>query len=92
VAGTKVNITHTIAPRLLTHKQAATYCGVSVATLKLLCPVRPIALGASKRLERYDVRRLDDWIETFRQDDMPVGEDWLAALDEDDDNRSREGN
>jgi hypothetical protein len=79
-------------PRLLTPKQAAAYCGVSVAILNSRCPVIPIALGNSKRLERYDVQRLDEWIDTFRQNGGSVSRDWLAALGEDDDNRSRKGN
>jgi hypothetical protein len=79
-------------PRLLKREQAAAYCGVSVPTLIKLCPVRPIALGNSKRLERYDVHQLDKWIDTFDEGDTPVNKDWLAALDEDDDSRSRKGN
>jgi hypothetical protein len=79
-------------PRLLTRKQAAAYCGVSVTTLQHRCPVRPIALGTSRRLQRYDVQLLDEWIDTFRQDDELIGKDWLATLDNDDDHRSRQRN
>ena len=78
-----------ILPRLLTREQAAAYCGVSMATLTALCPVKPIALGNSKRLERYDVRHLDEWIDTLREDGAKYGRDWLAALDGQDDNCSR---
>jgi hypothetical protein len=81
-----------IAPRLLTREQAAVYCGMSVPTLTLHCPVKPIALGNSKRLERYDVRRLDEWIDTFDGGGAPHGKDWLAALDGEDDDRSGKGN
>ena len=83
---------HKFGPRLLTRKQAAAYCGVSIAILNGRCPLRPIALGSSKRLERYDVQRLDEWIDTFRQDDESIDKDWLATLDEDDDHRSRKRN
>jgi hypothetical protein len=81
-----------IGQRLLTRDQAATYCGVSVLTLIHVCPVRLIALGSSKRLERYDIRRLDEWIDTFGHDGAPYVKDWLAALDAEDDSRSRKGN
>jgi hypothetical protein len=80
------------APRLLTRKQAAAYCGVSVHTLTRHCPIKPIALGNSKRLERYDVHQLDKWIDTFDEGDTTVNKDWLAALDEDDDSRAHQGN
>ena len=83
---------HKFGPRLLTREQAAAYCGVSITTLKHRCPVRPIALGSSKRLERYDIQRLDEWIDTFARDAVAQKSDWLAALDQDDDNHSREGN
>ena len=52
-----------IAPRLLTRHQAAAFIGVSEPTFMVVCPIRPIALGPGKRLERYDIRALDAWIE-----------------------------
>jgi hypothetical protein len=67
-------------------------CGVSVHTLTRHCPIKPIALGNSKRLERYDVHQLDKWIDTFDEGDTTVNKDWLAALDEDDDSRAHQGN
>ncbi len=70
-----------IVPRLLTRKQAAAYCGVSLPTFMGICPVRPIALGASKRLERYDLHALEQWIDTFGGDKSSSGRDWLATLD-----------
>jgi hypothetical protein len=80
-----------IVPRLLTREQAAAYCGVSLPTFMGICPVRPIALGAGKRLERYDLRALEQWIDTFSGDKASCGRDWLAALDAKDDGGSREG-
>jgi len=80
-----------IVPRLLTRGQAAAYCGVSLPTFMGICPVRPISLGASKRLERYDLRALEQWIDTFSGDKALSGRDWLAALDAKDDGGSREG-
>ncbi len=70
-----------IVPRLLTREQAAAYCGISLPTFKGICPVRPIALGASKRLERYDLRALEQWIDTFSGDGALCQKDWLATLD-----------
>jgi hypothetical protein len=80
-----------IAPRLLTRRQAAAYCGVSLPTFMGICPVRPIALGTSKRLERYDLRALEQWIDTLSGDKASCGRDWLATLDAKDDGGSREG-
>jgi hypothetical protein len=80
-----------IVPRLFTREQAAAYCGVSLPTFMGICPVRPIALGAGKRLERYDLRALEQWIDTFSGDKASCGRDWLAALDAKDDGGSREG-
>jgi hypothetical protein len=70
-----------IVPRLLTRKQAAAYCGVSVPTFTVQCPVRAIALGNGKRLERYDIRALDGWIDTLGIGGASYGKDWLATLD-----------
>ena len=68
-------------PRLVTRQQAAIYCSVSLSTFKACCPVPAISLGVSKRLDRYDVRDLDAWIDSLRA--APVektSEQWLAAL------------
>jgi len=43
-----------VPSRLLTKAEAASYCGVSVATFSALCPVRPVALGKGKRLGTQD--------------------------------------
>lgn len=69
------------SPRLLTRKEAAAFCGVSVTTFTALCPVRPISLGYGKRLERYDIRALDSWIDTLGGASETHGKNWLAALD-----------
>jgi hypothetical protein len=75
--------------RLLTERQAASYCGVGLATFRMLCPVRPVALAKSKRLERFDVVALDQWIDGLSSDSAASGRDWLAAMDEGDDRGSR---
>lgn len=56
------------------------------------CPVKPIALGNGKRLERYDIHRLDEWIDTFDRDSASRSKDWLTALDSENDDHSRERN
>jgi hypothetical protein len=78
------------SPRLLTRRQAAIYCGISVPTFAAHCPVRPVSLGPGKRLERYDIHSLDRWIDTLSGAAAPSGKDWLAALELDHDGRSRE--
>ena len=60
-----------------------------MATLTQLCPVKPIALGNNKRLERYDVHRLDEWIELFGSGGEQNAVDWLSTLDGKDDGGSR---
>jgi hypothetical protein len=73
----------------MTTGQAASYCGVSVATFRMLCPVQPIALGKSKRLRRFDVVALDQWIDAMSTDGVASGKDWLAEMDAVHDHRSR---
>lgn len=79
-----------ITPRLLSREQAATYCGISVPTFSVHCPVPPISLGPGKRLERYDIHSLDRWIDVLSGAAASSGKDWLAALEPDHDGRSRE--
>jgi hypothetical protein len=69
-----------IIPRLLTRRQAAKYCGVSVPTFDGVCPVKAVALGTGKRLERFDRISLDRWISSLTGGHLPVVEDWLAEL------------
>ena len=79
-----------LAPRLLTREQAARYCGISVPTFSAHCPVRPISLGPGKRLERYDVHSLDQWIDILSGIAASSGRNWLAALEHEHDGCSRE--
>jgi hypothetical protein len=80
-----------ITPRLMTRQQAASYCGISVATFSANCPVAPVALGEGKRLERYDVRALDAWIDNLREmtDSMKNQRSWLGLVEKPDVSRSR---
>jgi hypothetical protein len=70
----------TVIPRLLTRQQAAAYCGVSVPTFSGICPIKAIALGTGKRLERFDRISLDRWISSLAAGELPVSKDWLAEL------------
>ena len=70
----------TIIPRLLTRRQAADYCGVSVPTFEGICPIKAVALGTGKRLERFDRISLDRWISSLTDGQLPVIKDWLAEL------------
>jgi hypothetical protein len=70
-----------IAPRLLTRQEAAAYCGVSIPTFEGICPVRAIALGNGKRLERFDRLSLDRWIDSLVLDGPEMSKDWLAELE-----------
>lgn len=67
--------------RLLTRTQAASYCGVSVPVFNVRCPVMPVALGKSKRLERFDVCALDNWIDKLSENDSSSQIDWLSRID-----------
>ena len=76
--------------RMLTRQQAAAYCGVSVPTFTLVCPISPVALGEGKRLERYDIRSLDAWLDKLGNDGTSLDKDWLAKWDSEHGGRSRE--
>lgn len=70
-----------VIPRLLTRQQAAAYCGVSVPTFDGICPVKAIALGNGKRLERFDRISLDGWIDSLALNGRETSKDWLAELE-----------
>ena len=70
-----------IVPRLLTRQEAAAYCGVSVPTFDGVCPVKAIALGNGKRLERFDRISLDGWIDSLALNSRRMSKDWLAELE-----------
>jgi hypothetical protein len=72
----------TIEPRLLDRSQAAAYCGISLAVFTVRCPVRPLPMGKGKRLERYDIRDLDEWIDRLgARSASPEAVDWLEKMD-----------
>ncbi|MGY3584441.1 hypothetical protein ACVIGB_006500 [Bradyrhizobium sp. USDA 4341] len=50
-------------PAALRQDQAAAYCGLSTATFKAICPVKPIEFTQSARGNRYLRARLDAWLD-----------------------------
>lgn len=71
-----------VMPRLLTRVQAAAYCGVSAPTFNANCPVQPVSVGHGKRLERFDVRALDRWIDALATQGSQPDTDWLSRWDQ----------
>lgn len=51
-----------VSPRLLRAERAAEYCGVGVTLFRRQCPVAPVNLGDRVL---WDVRALDDWIDSL---------------------------
>jgi hypothetical protein len=76
-------------PRLLSREQAAAYCGVCVPTFASVCPIKAVALGRGKRLERFDRISLDQWIDSLGSKEPTSREDWLNKWDQGDDLGSR---
>ena len=52
-------------PAALRLDQAAEYCGLSVDTFKLKCPVKPIEFTPSSQGRRFLRARLDAWLDTL---------------------------
>lgn len=67
--------------RLLSRKEAATYCGMSVPVFERLCPIAPLDLGGA-RLHRWDIERINAWIDAMQGGAVNSNEDddeaWLA--------------
>ncbi|MCW2284722.1 hypothetical protein M2323_002609 [Rhodoblastus acidophilus] len=88
-----------ISPRLLTKQQAAEYCGLSLATFSAVCPVAPLAMQrladgtSNKRLERFDVHLIDEWLDKLSQADGALSscDDWLSRMDKADDGNKNDG-
>ncbi|WP_292530861.1 tyrosine-type recombinase/integrase [Methylocystis sp.] len=69
-------------PRLLRREEAAHYCALSVEYFLRLCPVPPIKLGNSKRLERYDIKALDAWLDNPAGGGTSSGgSEWLGRVE-----------
>jgi hypothetical protein len=72
-----------IQPRLVCKADAAAYCGVCPAVFDRVCPVPSVSLEEGRRLARWDLTKLDEWIDGLTPDrgDSPPKFDWLRALD-----------
>jgi hypothetical protein len=72
--------------RLLTLSEAASYCSLTTSVFERTCPVMAINLSPDgrddKRLLRYDVLALNDWIDMIggRLSGKPEHRDWLAEI------------
>ncbi len=64
--------------RLLNKTEAAEYIGVSVDTFAKVCPVAPVRLGPGPKLQRYDLAKIDAWIDSL--DGSEAYEDDAAIL------------
>jgi hypothetical protein len=85
--GSRVKPTLPPRNRLLTLAEAASYCSVTASVFERTCPVVPISLAPDgredRRLLRYDVFALNEWIDMLggRLSNRPEHRDWLAELD-----------
>ena len=78
-------VTQRIAPRLVYKKDAAFYCGIGVESFTANCPIAPIRVGLGMRGLRYDLRDLDGWINSLKQNSMSTGpnRNWLDRVGND---------
>jgi hypothetical protein len=67
--------------RMLTKRQAADYLGVTVNRFVQICTVPAIDLGGSIR---WDVVRLDEWIDGMANSATLSKDDWLSRMGDDD--------
>lgn len=49
-------------PAAMNQQMAAAYCGLSVNTFTIACPVAPISITTSRTGRRYLKSRLDEWL------------------------------
>ena len=69
--------------RLVNGKEAAEYLGLSPPTFKNLCAIKPINLGTGRKILRYDLLDIDEWIERQKgglNDNRPTN--WLDKVGE----------
>lgn len=64
--------------RIVSEREAADYCGLTVATFRRLCPVNPIDLGNSRRA--FDLHDLDAWVEAIKADTQAPDDEVLGRL------------
>jgi predicted alpha/beta hydrolase family esterase len=64
--------------RLMTKAEAAHYCRRSPKKFEAQCPVRPVEMADGDRL--WDVRDLDQWIDSLKASGNGDGDDIVARL------------
>lgn len=69
------------APRMLTKAQAAAYCGIGVQAFVSICPVPATVLREGPNpIIRWDMRRLDQWLDRIGGAAPLTDDDWLEKL------------
>ena len=81
-----------VLPRLLTKDEAASYCGMGVESFAANCPVKPIRIRPGDRGLRWDIRELDEWIDSLKENSTcSENVDWLARFDGQNQDKRRQG-
>lgn len=74
-----VSLDISIAPRrMLTPREAAQYCRMPLAKLKILSGISPVKMPHGKEL--FDLRDLDTWIDSLKRGGDPSDSDILERL------------
>jgi hypothetical protein len=73
-----------ILPRLVTKDQAASYCCMCVESFAANCPVKPVRVRPGDRGLRWDIRELDAWIDSLKENSTgSENVDWLKRVSND---------
>jgi hypothetical protein len=72
-----MQMTTSVAKRLLNLKEAATYCGMPARNFKKHMPIQPVRLGPH---ELWDIRSLDAFIDGLQGARAPARRDWSEAV------------
>jgi hypothetical protein len=85
-----------VPARLLKPAQAAAYVGVGIEAFHSNCPVRPKRIRPGRQGLRWDVRQLDEWIDSLPTEggcnnDVKTNSEWLAIVDASDQDPRRQG-
>lgn len=78
MTSTTINVS-LVQRRLLSAKEAATYCGTTVRRFSSYCPVPPISMPSGSEL--YDILDLDNWIDGLKSNSADSDDDILQRLD-----------
>ena len=63
--------------RILSKKEAAAYCRIPVNKFSSICPVTPLDMGNGGI--SYDLRDLDDWIDSLKDKNAIYDDDNIIA-------------